>query len=84
MALNKALLKADILKIFNDQSAEANNDNYEKDPAKVADKIAGAMADAIEKYVKGGDIYLNSSNIIAVAPPTGGTCVVSPATAKLT
>lgn len=71
MALDKATLIADLLAIFNNESAQ------ETDPDQSRIRLANQMADAIEKYVKSGDGVYQVGRLTAGA--TVVTAVGSPA-----
>lgn len=86
MTLVKETLKSQIesgLKtIYKAQAAKATQEGAEQDdPNKVIDDICNKMAkvfsDAIDTYIKSGDIYIKSSNIIVTSPQ--GPCSVTPA-----
>lgn len=86
MALVKETLKAQIesgLKvIYKAQAAKATKDGAEQeDPNKVIDEICDKMAkvfsDAIDTYIRSGDIYVTSTNITVTSPQ--GPCSVTPA-----
>lgn len=85
MPLVTDVLKSDIengfKEIFKAQSAKATQGGAEQeDPNEVinnmCDKMAKVVANAIEKYVKSGDIYVKAENITVTAP--SGPCVVAP------
>jgi len=68
--------------IFKAQSAKATQDGAEQeDPNKViddmCDKMSKVVANAVEKYVKSGDIYIKPDNVTVTSPV--GPCVVAPA-----
>ncbi len=86
MALVKATLKSQIesgLKaIYKAQAAKATQDGAEQeDPNAViddmCDKMAKVFSDAIDAYIKSGDIYVKSANIVVTSPH--GPCSVTPA-----
>lgn len=86
MALVKATLKSSIeegLKaIYKAQSAKATEDGAEReDPNAIiddmCDKMSKVFADAIEAYIKSGDIYVGPTNVVVTSPE--GPCTVSPA-----
>lgn len=85
MALIKSTLQLQIetgLKnIFLNQSAKASSGSESEDPADVISQIshdmAKVIADAVDSYVKSGDIVVGPDNIVVNSPV--GTCVVTPA-----
>lgn len=87
MPLVTEVLKTEIengfKEIFKAQSAKATQDGAEQeDPNEVinnmCDKMAKVVANAVEKYVKSGDIYIKAENVTVTSPH--GPCVVAPAT----
>ena len=86
MALVKATLKSSIeegLKtIYKAQAAKATAEGAEREDPNdiiddICDKMSRVFADAIEAYVKSGDIYVGPSNVVVTSPE--GPCTVSPA-----
>lgn len=85
MALVKETLKHDIYsgfyKIFINQSNKATSGDENEKPEDVIKQIAMDMAkvvsDAVEYYVKSGDITVGPQNITVTSPT--GSCVVTPA-----
>lgn len=65
MALNKVQLKADILAVLNDQRAN-----------KTPDETAQALADAIDAYVKTGQVVL-PGGACGAGGASGGTYPVT-------
>lgn len=68
--------------IFKAQSAKATQKGAEQeDPNEVinnmCDKMAKVVANAVEAYVKSGDIYIKPDNVTVTSPV--GPCVVAPA-----
>lgn len=84
MALIKTTLKQEIFdglyRIFINQSNKAISGDENESPENVIKQIATDMAtvisDAVDKYVKSGDIVVGPTNI-AVTSPTGA-CIVTP------
>lgn len=85
MALNKQQLYSDIyngfVDIFNNRAEAATNGDEKADPKdiikQVCEDMATCVSDAVEVYVKSGDIKISSSNITVTAP--NGACTVTPA-----
>lgn len=90
MALVKSTLKNNIYnglyKIFIAQSNKATLGDENENPEDVIEKVASDMAtvisDAIDDYVKSGDISVGPSHI-AVSSPAGSCTVVSISPAKI-
>lgn len=86
MGLVKETLKQEIYnglyKIFINQSNKATSGDENEKPEDVIKQVATDMAtvisDAVDKYVKSGDIPVGSTNITVTSPT--GACVVTPAT----
>lgn len=84
MALVKSTLKADIFKglymIFADRAAKATSGDEQEDPERVisqmADDMANVISDAVDAYIKSGDISISQKNIMVVSPT--GSCTVTP------
>ena len=86
MPLVTATLKSEIEEgfkiILKNQSAKATQDGAEQeDPNQVidslCDKMAEVVSNAVEKYVKSGDIYIKPDNVTVTSPL--GPCTVAPA-----
>lgn len=85
MALVKNTLQQEIYKglykIFIDQSNKATSGDENEKPEDVIKKVATDMAvvisDAVDKYIKSGDISVGPTNITVTSPM--GSCVVTPA-----
>lgn len=86
MALSKDSLKLQVAeglkKIFKEQSAKATEEGAEQEnPNVVIDNICERMAtvfsDAVDSYVRSGDIFVGESNVVVVSPE--GVCSVTPA-----
>lgn len=67
MPLDKPTLKNDILQLFNDES------DVDVDPAEARQRQAQRLADAIEKFVKSGDVSITVTGTSA----TGGAVTAS-------
>lgn len=86
MALIKETLKQNIYsglyKIFINQSNKATSGSEDEKPEDVISQVATDMAtvisDAVDKYVKSGEIIVGPANITVTS--STGTCVVTPAT----
>ena len=85
MALEKELLKSSIENgfsaIFRRQSAKATTEGAEgENPndviANICKEMADVVANAVESYVKGGDIYVGEQNISVES--SDGPCLVTP------
>ena len=86
MPLVKETLKSQIEQgfkaILTAQSAKATQDGAEQESPEdiikdMCDKMAKVVSDAVEAYVKSGDIYVKADNIMVTAP--NGPCTVAPA-----
>lgn len=85
MALVKSSLKQNIYeglyKIFINQSNKAITGDENEEPEivirQVATDMATVISDAIDIYVKSGDISVGPTNITVTSP--AGACVVTPA-----
>lgn len=85
MALVKNTLQQEIYnglyKIFIDQSNKATSGDENEKPEDVIKRVATDMAevisDAVDKYIKSGDISVGPTNITVTSPM--GSCVVTPA-----
>lgn len=90
MALIKTTLKQEIFnglyRIFINQSNKATSGDENESPENVIKQIATDMAtvisDAVDKYVKSGDIVVGPTNI-AVTSSTGACVVTSASPAKM-
>ena len=71
-------LKAGLLQIF---TARVNETDESADPMQIIDQVsedmANTIADAVDTYIKSGDIVIGPSNF--TASNTAGTCVITPA-----
>lgn len=92
MPLNKTTFKNEIYegfyKIFTQQASKATSGDEKEDPESVirhiADKMATVVTDAVEKYVKAGDITVDGSIIQVISSSPGSPATVTPLTpAKL-
>lgn len=87
MALIKNTLKQNISsglqKIFLDRAKQALDGDENEKPEDVIARLSSDMADvitnAIDTYIKSGDIVVGPTNITVVTA-TGSPCVVTPAT----
>ena len=73
--------------LFLSRASKAQDGDEDEDPKSVCEQLAKEMAkvisDAVDVYVKGGEITIGPTNI-AVTSPTGA-CTVTPGTpAKIT
>lgn len=86
MALIKNTLKQELhdglYRIFIAQSNKATSGNENEDPKDVIEQVATDMAtvisDAVDSYIKSGDISVGPTNITVTSPT--GACVVTPVT----
>ena len=86
MALNKQQLYSDIyngfVAIFNERAEAATNGDENADPKEIIKQVCADMAtcvsDAVEIYVKSGEIKISSANLTVTAP--NGACTVTPTT----
>lgn len=86
MALVKETLKQELYnglyKIFINQSNKSTSGDENEKPEDVIEQVAADMAtvisNAMDKYIKSGDILVGPTNITVTSPT--GTCVVTPAT----
>ena len=86
MALVKETLKQELYsglyKIFINQSNKATSGDENEKPEDVIKRVATDMAkvisDAVDKYIKSGDISVGPTNITVTSPT--GACGVTPAT----
>lgn len=86
MALVKNTLQQEIYnglyRIFIDQSNKATSGDENEKPEDVIKRVATDMAmvisNAVDKYIKSGDISVGPTNITVTSPT--GACVVTPAT----
>lgn len=84
MALAKETLEQSIYdglyRIFLNQSNKATSGDEDENPEdvikQVASDMASAISDAIDSYIKGGDISIGSANVTVVSP--SGPCTVTP------
>lgn len=85
MALVKKTLQTSLFNglynIFSNQADKATSGDENEDPKVVTQQIANDMADviadAVDAYLKSGDIQITSANIVVTAPT--GACTVAPA-----
>lgn len=86
MALVKETLRQSIYNglydIFTNQSNKATYGDETENPDDVIKKVAADMAtvisDAVDEYIKSGDILVDSSHIVVTSPM--GACTVTPIT----
>lgn len=86
MALVKATLKQEIYdglyKIFINQSNKATSGDENEKPEdaikQVATDMAAVISDAVDNYVKSGDVPVGPTNIVVTSPT--GACTVTAAT----
>lgn len=85
MALDKSKLKKSIsdgfYEIFKEQSSKAVSGDEKEDPDVVIKRIASSMAtvvsDAVNEFVKSGDIYVGKENIVVISSAPGTAAVVT-------
>ena len=86
MALIKATLQqrlySGLSKIFVAQSNKATSGDENEDPNEVikqiADDMASVISDAIDEYIKSGDIVVGPNNIQVTSSAPGTPAVVAP------
>lgn len=86
MPLNKTTFKNEIYegfyRIFTQQASKATSGDESEDPESVIKRVANEMAvvvtDAVEKYVKAGDIFVDATNVQVVSSSPGSPAVVTP------
>lgn len=84
MALVKQVLETNIYKglldIYLERSNKGVGGDEQEDPKSVCDKLAKdiskVIADAVEDYIKSGDIYISEANVKVSSPV--GLCAVIP------
>lgn len=84
MALSKTVLQKQLFegmqKIYLKQSEKATSGSESEDPKDVIRQIsydiADVIADAVDSYVKSGDIMISNTNIMVSSP--SGACSVTP------
>lgn len=86
MALVKATLKQAIYngfyKIFTDQSKKATSGDEQEDPdvtiKRIADEMATVVSDAVDTFVKSGDITVGPSEVQVTSTAPGTPATVAP------
>lgn len=86
MALVKAVLQQSLFsglqKIFLNQAAKATSGDEQEDPKDVIKQVANDMADvianAVDAYVKSGDIVVGPSNVQVTSTAPGTPATVAP------
>lgn len=86
MALVKATLKKSIYdglyKIFTDQSSMATEGDEQEDPdvtiKRVADAMATVISDAVDTFVKSGDITVGPTEVLVTSTAPGSPATVAP------
>lgn len=88
MALNKSIFKKEVYdgfyKIFTNQAKKATSGDEQEDPDVVIKQIANDMAevvtDAVDTYVKSGDIAVGPTNFTVISSAPGSAAAVTPTT----
>ena len=86
MALVKAVLQQSLFsglqKIFLNQAAKATSGDEQEDPKNVIKQVANDMADvianAVDAYLKSGDIVVGPTNIQVTSTAPGTLATVAP------
>lgn len=86
MALIKSVLKQSLFvgleSIFSQQSAKATSGDEQENPEDVIKQVANDMADvianAVDSYIKSGDIIVGSTNIQVTSTTPGTVAIVAP------
>lgn len=86
MALNletlKTSLKTGLKTMMVNRSNAASTMSDDTDPNEViesvATDIANVIANAVDAYLRSGDIYVGPTNVQVTAPTSGGPCTVAP------
>lgn len=76
----KSSLESKLYDIFKEQADKATSGSEDENPddviKNVADKMAAAISDAVDKYIKSGDIIVGAENIAVMVGQAPG--VVTP------
>lgn len=86
MPLVKTVLETSILeglkKVMDERSDNAESGKESQDPkevtAQVAKDMAKVLSDAIDAYIKSGDIFITGTNVMVVCSSLGSPAAVSP------
>ena len=86
MALNletlKTSLKTGLKTMMVNRSNAASSMSDYTDPNEVIESVATDMANvianAVDAYLRSGDIYVGPTNVQVTAPTSGGPCTVAP------
>lgn len=86
MALNletlKTSLKTGLKTMMVNRSNAASTMSDDTDPNEVIENVATDMANvianAVDAYLRSGDIYVGPTNVQITAPTSGGPCTVVP------
>lgn len=86
MALVKETLRKSIydgiLKILSDQAKKASEGDEKESPEEIvkeiSTKMASVISDAVESYIKSGDIFIGPNNISVTSSAPGSPSVVVP------
>ena len=78
----KNSLKVGLQTIMTERSNAASTMSDDTDPSQsiesVANDMASVIADAVDAYLRSGDIYVGPTNVQVTAPTSGGPCTVAP------
>ena len=78
----KNSLKVGLQTIMTERSNAASTMSDDTDPSEsiesVANDMASVIADAVDAYLRSGDIYVGPTNVQVTAPTSGGPCTVAP------
>lgn len=78
----KNSLKVGLQTIMTERSNAASTMSDDTDPNEIIESVANDMAsviaDAVDAYLRSGDIYVGPTNVQVTAPTSGGPCTVAP------
>lgn len=78
----KNSLKVGLQTIMTERSNAASTMSDDADPNEIIESVANDMAsviaDAVDAYLRSGDIYVGPTNVQVTAPTSGGPCTVAP------
>lgn len=78
----KNSLKVGLQTIMTERSNAASTMSDDTDPSEIIESVANDMAsviaDAVDAYLRSGDIYVGPTNVQVTAPTSGGPCTVAP------
>lgn len=78
----KNSLKVGLQTIMTERSNAASTMSDDTDPNEIIESVANDMAsviaNAVDAYLRSGDIYVGPTNVQVTAPTSGGPCTVAP------